>query len=100
MLITNYSFFSAILDQKFFSPSRWHFEDETDYPSKDNKYFVSYKNLLINLITENNVAVIYIISPLESNYIYDYISQDCFEEIFVFNQLKSYELKNCNEINY
>ena len=44
MLITNYSFFSAILNQKLFSPSRWHFLDGTAYPLKGNKYFVSYKN--------------------------------------------------------
>ena len=50
MLITNYSFFSAILDQKLFSPSRWHTSDGAAYPLKNNKYFASYKKLLINII--------------------------------------------------
>ena len=99
MLITNYSFFSAILNQKLFSPSRWHFLDGTAYPLKDNKYFVSYKNLLINLIKKNNIAVIYTIYPLESSFIYTYLDKSCFQETKITEVLNSYELKSCDEIN-
>ena len=99
MLITNYSFFSAILNQKLFSPSRWHFLDGTAYPLKGNKYFVSYKNLLINLIKKNNIAVIYTIYPLESSFIYTYLDKSCFQETKITEVLNSYELKSCDEIN-
>ena len=44
MVMTNYSFFSVILGQKLFSPSRWYISDGTAYPLKGNKYFISYKN--------------------------------------------------------
>ena len=99
MLITNYSFFSIILNQKLFSPSRWHFLDGTAYPLKDNKYFSSYKNLLINLIKKNNIVVIYTIYPLENSFIYTYLDRSCFQERKINEVLNSYELKSCEEIN-
>ena len=99
MLITNYSFFSAILNQKLFSPSRWYISDGTDYPMKGNKFFDSYKNLLINLIKKNNIAVIYTIYPQESSLIYTYLDKSCFKELRISEVLNSYELKSCYEIN-
>ena len=97
--MTNYSFFSVILDQKLFSPSRWHLLDGTDYPLKGNKYFISYKNLLINLIEKNNIAVIYTIFSEENSVIYNYVNNSCFQERKINKILKSYELKQCYEIN-
>ena len=73
--------------------------DETDYPSKGNKYFSSYKKLLINLIEENNIAVIYTIFSEENSDIYNYVSNSCFRETKINKILKSYELKKCYEIN-
>jgi len=99
MVVTNYSFFSSILNEKLFSPSRWYLSDGTDYPLKNNKYFTSYKNLLINLIKKNNIAVIYTIHPQKSSIIYKYLDRNCFTEIKISNMLNSYELKNCYEIN-
>ena len=99
MLWTNYSFFSSILNEKLFSPSRWHIFDGTDYPQKGNKYFISYKNLLIKLIKNNNIAVIYTIYPAESSLVYTYLDKNCFTEIKISNLLNSYELKKCHEIN-
>ena len=98
MVITNYSFFSTILDQKLFSPSRVYAGDGTTNPLKGNKYSTKYKELMINLINKNKILVIYIIGSLDSRNIYDYIDQQCFEESYVLEQLTSYELKNCSEI--
>ena len=39
MLITNYSFFSGILQKKTYSPIRWVTGDGTDYPRIENRYF-------------------------------------------------------------
>jgi len=99
MLITNYSFFSIILNEKLFSPSRWYLLDGTDYPLKENRHFSSYKNLLINLINKNNIETIYTIYPLESSIIRTYFDESCFQEIKISDMLMSYELKNCHEIN-
>ena len=99
MLITNYSFFSAILNEKLFSPSRWYLSDGTDYPLKENKYFTNYKKFLIDIIKKNNISVIYIIHPQEKSIIFKYIDEICFTEVVISKKLKSYELKKCNEIN-
>ena len=97
--MTHYSFFSAILDQKLFSPSRWYLSDGTTHPVKESKYFISYKNLLIKLIKNNNIAVIYTIYPADSSLVYTYLDKNCFTEIKISNLLNSYELKKCHEIN-
>ena len=99
MVMTNYSFFSTILEKKLFSTTRWHIFDGTDYPQKNSKYFVNYRNLLISSIKRNNIKVIYTINPVRSSNIYDYVSKDCFEEKKITKILVSYELKNCKEIN-
>ena len=99
MVLTTYPFFSAILNEKLFSPFRLYAGDGTQQPLKGNEYTVKYKELMINLIKKNKIAVIYIIGSLESNIIYDYVDKYCFEETNIFKQLKSYELKNCVEIN-
>ena len=97
--MTNYSFFSSILNKRFFSTTRWHIFDGTDYPQKNNKYFMKYKNLLINSIKNNNIKVIYTIKPVKNSNIYDYIAENCFNEKIITKILTSYELKECKEIN-
>ena len=99
MLLTNYSFFSTILETRLFSTTRWHINDGTDYPQKNSKYFKSYKNLLINSIKNNNVEVVYTISPVKKSNIYDYINKNCFDEKKITEKLVSYELINCEEID-
>ena len=99
MIITNYSFFSNILDEKIISPSRSYTGDGTTIPIKENKYKTKYKKLMINLIKKNKISVVYIVAPLDSTTIYNYIDRQCFEENYVLEQLKSYEIKNCIDIN-
>jgi len=99
MLITNYSFFSGILNQNLHSPSRWYLLDGTDFPLKDNTYFNSYKNLLIKLIKYNKIQVIYVVYPLDDRVIYDYLDKSCFKKSEILEKLISYELENCKEIN-
>ncbi len=97
MLITNYSFFSGILNEKISSPSRWYLLDGTDFPLKQNEYFEDYKNLLIDLTKKNSVKVIYIIYPIDNSIIYNYFNKDCLKEVKISKFLSSYELKEgCN----
>ena len=99
MLMTNYAFFSTILNQKIISPNRWYNECDCTYPVKGNKYFDKYKRFLINLINKNNIEVIYLIKPIEDTEIYQYLSKDCFKEQKITEYLSSFELKDCFEIN-
>ena len=99
MLMTNYSIFSVILNQKLYSPSRWFIFDGTDYPLEGNKYFGSYKNLLIKIIKDNKIEVIYTIDPVESSLVYTYLDRSCFKENEISNILNSFEIKQCRDIN-
>ena len=99
MIMTNYSFFSVILEKKTFSTTRWHIFDGTDYPQVNTKYFINYKNLLINSLRYNNIEVIYTIYPVKNTNVYDYIDKECFKENKITKILVSYELQNCDEIN-
>ena len=98
MLMTNYSFFSTILDQKIVSPNRWYNSCDCTYPLKGNKYYDNYRNFLLNLITKNDIEVIYLIKPIESSEIYQYLSKSCFKEYKINEYLSSYELNDCLEI--
>ena len=98
MVITNYPFFSIILDQNLFPPSRVYTGDGTTHPLKGNEYAIKYKELMDNLIFKNNISVIYVINTTNENINFHYVNlyQHCFEEISILSQLKSYELTNCN----
>ena len=97
MVMTNYTFMSVILEKKLFSTTRWHIFDGTDYPQKNSEYFMSYKNLIINKIKNNNIEVIYTINPVTNSNLYDYVNINCFEEKNITEILVSYELKTCKE---
>ena len=106
MVITNYPFFSVILDQKLYSPSRVYTSDGTTHPLKGSEYVANYKTLMDNIILRNNISVIYVINETNkntnfhyadlSNFHYVDLYRNCFEEVSLLDQLKSYELKNCN----
>jgi len=99
MVMTHYLFYSTILNQKFFSPSRWLLSDGSTHPLKGNRYYISYKSLLINIIKRNKIKVIYIVDPVEKFNIYNYVNEDCYEEKRINKILNMYNLKKCNEIN-
>ena len=95
MLMTNYSFFSTILDQKIVSPNRWFNSCDCTYPLKNNKYYYKYKNFITNLIKKNNIEVVYLIKPIENSEIYQYLNKGCFKEVKINEYLSSYELNDC-----
>ena len=97
MVLTNYSFFSTIFEEKFFSTTRWHIFDGTDYPQKNSDYFLSYKKLFINNLKNNDVQVIYTIHPVVDLMIYNYIDKSCFDEKKISKHLVAYSLISCDE---
>ena len=96
MVITDFVFFSAILDEKLNSPSRSY--DTISYPGKKNKYFKKYKVFLLNSIKEKNIEVIYMINfdnADENLILYDFIDKNCLEREIISQQLKKFKLKKC-----
>ena len=87
------------MDENFFAPS-WAFTDNgTTHPINTNKYVKEYRKLMVDIIKKNEILVIYIAGALEDKQIYNYISPDCFKENLITNHLKSFEIKNCVDIN-
>ena len=96
MLITDFQFFSAILDEKLNSPSRTY--DTISYPGKKNKYFEEYKTFLLKQIKKKNIQVIYMINfdnADENLILYDFIDKNCLEREIISQQLKKFKLKKC-----
>ncbi len=95
MVLSNYPFLSVILGEQFFSPTRWHTFDGTDYPMTGNRYFSSYKNLLLKSIKKNNIEIVYIITPVKKNNLYNYINPKCFDEKKINDNISSFIIVPC-----
>ena len=97
MLITNYPFFSAILGYSILSPSRVYTGDGTTHPLKGNKYFKVYEKLMKNIISKNDIKVIYLITTKNDNINFHYVDiyKHCYEEISLSSKLKKYDLTKC-----
>lgn len=103
MLISEYNFFSSILEEKLYSPSRTY--DDISFPKKNSKYFTRYKYFFTNIIKKNKINNIYIFEPIEITedrlnfLVFNYISKNCFDleqkELFLII-LKT---KSCGELN-
>tara|TARA_Y100000590_G_scaffold71851_1_gene78934 strand:+ start:385 stop:1950 length:1566 start_codon:yes stop_codon:yes gene_type:complete len=99
MLISNYPFFSIILNEKLFSPSRVYTGDGTTHPIKGNKYEEKYKELIKSLVLKNDISVIYITKFKYENINFHYIDdlfENCSKEKIILEQLSSYNIENCN----
>ena len=53
--VTHYSFFSAISNQKLFSPSKTYTLDGASFPVKNNVYYEKYKNFFTRNIKNNSI---------------------------------------------
>ena len=95
MVLGNYSFLSVILDQNLFSTTRWHVLDGTDYPLPESPIFKSYKLLTKKKIQNNNIQVIFSISPVKPKNIYTIIGKECLKETRINEVFFFYKFKNC-----
>lgn len=103
MLLTEYNFFSSLMEQNFFSPSRTY--DNISFPQKNTKYYKNYKNFLINKLKFNQIRSIYIFEPKKIEkarvefLIYNYISPECFNMKYINDYLVHLMIKNCKDLN-
>jgi hypothetical protein len=102
MVITEYNFFSLLLNEKLYSPSRTY--DYISYPKKDTKYFKLYQEHLVELIKKNNIKHLYLFEPKKiiksriNHLVYDYISESCFQVINISEKIKLLKIINCKEL--
>ena len=100
MVITPYNFFSSLLEEKLFSPSRTY--DSISYPRIDSEYFSQYQSHLINIIKKNKIEKIFIFEP-NSNFdldekLFNYISASCFEQEMINRHTLSLDIKKCEDL--
>ena len=96
IVLTDHLFFSAILEENLFSPSRTY--DNISYPGKKNKYFEHYKNFFLDKIKKNNIEVIYTLNldnADESLILYDFIDKKYITKEIIFKEIKKFELNKC-----
>ena len=102
MLITEYNFFSTILNESLNSPSRTY--DNISYPNKNSKFFKEYQLFLIKKVKEKDIGSIYIMEPTKINQIrlnhliFNYIPEDCFTLDYVDNYITKLEIKKCEQL--
>ncbi len=98
MVMTNYLFFSTIMNEKLYSPSKTYTLDGASFPVKGNKYYLNYKNYFFEKIKNNKIQVIYIISlgsEVSNRFVYDYLDKNCIVEHIFTKQFKKYEINKC-----
>ncbi len=98
MVITNYSFYSSILDKNTNSPSRWFIPNGGAYPvNKNNQFFEEYRNILLGIVKRKKIESIIIVKPVDVTEITRYLNPECLIE----NKLDEITLelkikKDCN----
>ena len=78
MVITNYSFVNAIIEDELNQISRWYPVDGTGFPfEKNNDYYGIFRDFIINRIKEKKINTIIITSDIPENFIGNYLNIEC-----------------------
>ena len=96
IIISDYMFFSAILKNKFASPNKFY--DKVSVPTKDNDYYIEYKNFFLERIKENNIKKIYFVGKhiYEMSFFEEFIKENKCLEINELNELLAeFDINNC-----
>ena len=100
MLITEYNFFSSLLNENLHAPSRTY--DLISYPRKNTKYFENYKKHLIDIIKKNKIEKVYIFEPSsiydKNEIIFNYISENCFKKDVSNTHFVILQIADCKEL--
>ena len=96
MLITHYSFISAVINKDLNMPNRWYVGNNT-HPNKNHKYFNFYKNFFLKKFNQSNIKIIYIIdiAGYDLYSFKDYLDGVCFKETKLNMITFKFEVKNC-----
>ena len=96
MLITHYSFISAVSNKDLNMPNRWYVGNNT-YPNKNHKYFNLYKKFFLEKFNQGNVKIIYIvdIGGYDLYNFKDYLDGVCFKETKLNMITFKFEVQGC-----
>ena len=95
IIITDYQFFSALIDNSIPSPNKWY--DDVSVPGKNNKYFLIYKKFFLSKLSKNNVEKIFFIGKEKETYFLKLIEDSSCIKKSKYNELLIiYNIENCN----
>ena len=94
IIITDYLFFSALTENAFSSPNKWH--DIRSVPSQKNEFYEHYKDFFFSKIKKNKIERIYFVGHYKEIFLTNLVNdQKCIKREEINEFLSSYELKGC-----
>ena len=99
IIITDYQFFSSILDSEFASPNKWY--DGLSIPRKESSYYVIHKDFFLTKIKINKIKYMYFIGKEKHNMnFFDELTfqNNCIVSKSINELLTEFNLNQCDEI--
>ena len=101
MFLSNFNFFSAILNKPLNSPNRWYGSSNISHPAKNNSYYKDYLQFNYNLILRKKIDKIYIEVEIGEYYtnmteeILNFFPSNCSKTEEIEDVLIVYDISNC-----
>ena len=99
IIVTDYQFFSSLLNNEFASPNKWY--DELSVPNKNNKYYHAYKDFFLKKIKKNKIKYIYFIGKYKHKM--DFFNEIVYENECIISKkinelLVEFDINECKQI--
>ena len=99
IVLTNYSFYSVLVDENISGYSRWYPGDNSAFPIKGNRYFNDFRDLIVKIFKTKEIKTVYILPDVKENNLLDYIDYRCFKRNEIDFKIIKYEInKKCNDL--
>ena len=96
LVMSDYQFFSLILEENLNIPNRWYTHDNNSYPLNNHRYFKIYKDHITKAILKNDIKVVYTIGEPNFKKFEIFLGENC-NNVISLNKLTTiYELKQCS----
>jgi len=93
LIITNYSIFSILLDEKTNSYSRWYpGTNNSAFPTKGNIFFENYQKFIKNIILKKKIVNIYVLSDVNEYNLLNYINLKCLDRMSLENNILKFNV--------
>lgn len=92
IIITDYQIIPSALKLKNIAPNKWF--DSMSVPTKDNKYFNTYKNFFIENLKAQEIKTLYIYNDKEK-YLKNIFKNDCFIKENINKNLSKIIIERC-----
>ena len=99
IVLTNYSFFSAVSNQNLGGFSRWYPGDNSAFPIQGNLYLKDYKDLIIKILKKRKIRSIYILPDINESNLINYVDPICFDKRRIEFGIIKYVINNkCDDL--